>query len=220
MANKTALVLGSTGLVGSHCLRQLLESSFYERVIALGRRSTGITHPKLVEKLIDFERLSEFENSFKGDDLFYCLGTTIAKAGSQEAFTRVDYEYPLEIAKLAFKGGVKKWLMITSVGASDRSPNFYLRTKGIAEKEISKVGFAETHFFRPSFLLGDRGEDRPLEKVIGPVFKVFAPLMIGPFYQYKPVEASDVAAQMVNVASMTASGMSIHFNPTRPKNNK
>lgn len=215
MPGKTALILGYTGLVGGHCLSQLLESPVYDQVIAIGRRSSGFTHPKLAEKIIDFENLQQFADAFTGDDLFYCLGTTIAKAGSQESFTRVDFQYPLEIARIAHARGLKKWLMITSVGASDRSPNFYLRTKGEAEREISKVGFSETHFFRPSFLLGERTENRPLERAIAPLLKVLAPIMMGPFSQYRPVEAARVASQMIETAQKVNPGIHIHGNPQK-----
>lgn len=198
--NKTALILGYTGLVGGHCLRQLLDSPFYSQVVAIGRRSSGLSHPKLVERIIDFERLYNFASAFSGDDLFYCMGSTIKKAGSQKAFRKIDFEYPLEIAKLAYAQGVKKWLMVSSVGASEHSSSFYLRTKGEIEVAVSKVGFKEIYFCRPSFLLGDREEHRPLEKVFIPLFKAFTPLMVGGLRQYRPVEAADVARQMISHA--------------------
>ncbi|MCH8025093.1 MAG: NAD(P)H-binding protein, partial [Candidatus Marinimicrobia bacterium] len=114
---RTALLVGASGLVGSHCLKALLARREYQVVTALVRRPLPIEHPKLVQQVSDFEQLEEREGLFKAEDIFCCLGTTMKKAGSQEAFTRVDHDYPLEVARLAVRQGARQFLMVSALGA-------------------------------------------------------------------------------------------------------
>src|SRR5438105_411417 len=130
---KSALIAGGTGLVGSHCLRFLLSSPEYASVAALVRRSTGITHPKLHEQIINFDG---FVNLSPCDDVFCALGTTIRKAGSQSAFRRVDFAYPLRLAERSLMAGARQFVLVSSVGANSGSGNFYLRTKGELEEAL------------------------------------------------------------------------------------
>src|SRR5947209_845560 len=124
---KVALIVGSTGLVGSHCLHFLLSSPEYARVTALVRRSTGVTHPKLHEQIVDFDNFASLPPC---DDVFCALGTTIRRAGSKPEFRRVDLEYPLRLAEHALSAGAQQFIVVSSVGANSKSGNFYLRTKG------------------------------------------------------------------------------------------
>jgi uncharacterized protein YbjT (DUF2867 family) len=198
---KTALLLGASGLVGGQCLRILLDHPAYDHVIAVVRRPLPVSHPKLVQKVIDFERLEENAAAFQGDDLFYCMGTTLKKAGSRDAFRRVDHDYPIQIARIASRNRVAQWLMISAVGASPRSPFFYFRTKGEVDREISGMPFRRVRVFRPSFLLGERADRRPLEALFIPVFRAMASLLVGPLRRFRPIEAPELARQMVESAT-------------------
>jgi uncharacterized protein YbjT (DUF2867 family) len=207
---RTAVLLGATGLVGGHCLRALLDSPQYGRVITLGRRPTKAASPKLVEHVFDFERIAEQSELLEADDVFYCLGTTLAQAGSREAFRRVDFDYPTRIAQAAQGAGVRRWMMISSVGASPRSPFFYLRVKGEAEEAIARSGISQIHFFRPSLLLGARPGHRALEQAAIPVVRALSPLLCGPLSRYRPVEAGEVARRMLEAALEERAGVRIH----------
>src|SRR5580692_3749607 len=155
----TALVVGATGLVGSQCLKTLLDGGAYERVVAFTRRPLGQQHPRLVETIVDFDKLEDLE-PIPTADVFCALGSTIAKAGSQADYLRVDFEYPRIIAERSAAAGATQFLLVSSVGADPLSGNFYLRVKAQLEKAITSRSFESVHIFRPSFLIGEREEFR------------------------------------------------------------
>lgn len=190
----TALIVGATGLVGTHLVKTLLADPQCNRIVTLGRRKTSFEAPQLEQKILDFEHPEPA--LFQGDSLFCALGTTRAKAGSKAAFRRVDYDYALTAARLAAEQGVKHFSLVSSVGASARSGTFYLKVKGELEEAVQELGFERLHIFRPSMLLGDRGEFRPMEVIGGALMQAAAPL-IG---KYAPVAAQKVAEQMVVTA--------------------
>ena len=133
---RTALVLGATGLVGGHCLELLLADAAWARVTVVARRPSGRTHPRLVERVADFDRLDEHAGAFAADDVFCCLGTTIRAAGSQDAFRRVDHDYVVGSARVAAGAGARRYLLVTAAGADRGSRFFYSRVKGDAEEGV------------------------------------------------------------------------------------
>lgn len=197
---RTALVFGATGLIGGHLVRQLLESPEYHRVVLLLRRPLGLAHEKLEQQVTDFNRLEEHRAAFRVDDLYCCLGTTMRKAGSREAFRRVDYDYPLAAARLAREAGVKRYLLVSSMGADPGSAIFYSRVKGEVEEAIAAVGLPSLLIFRPSLLLGEREEARFGESVAAAVSRVIAPLMVGPLARIRAIEGKTVARAMIRMA--------------------
>ncbi|HEY0273102.1 MAG TPA: NAD(P)H-binding protein, partial [Chitinophaga sp.] len=152
----TAIVLGGSGLTGRQLLRQLLDNADCTHVRALARTPLDLQHPKLETILLDFHDDTAFREALQGQVLFCCIGTTIRKAGSQAAFRAVDYDIPARAATFAKMQGVQQFLLISSIGAGIGSSNFYLRTKGEAERAVQQAGLRGVHIFRPSFLLGHR----------------------------------------------------------------
>jgi uncharacterized protein YbjT (DUF2867 family) len=201
---KTALLLGATGLVGGHLLQQLLESPHYEQVVALTRRPLEAQHPKLRQEILDFDHPDV--SKIKGDDLFCALGTTLAKAGSKEAQHRIDCTYPFEIGRAARQNGVRQYLLVSSVGANAASSNFYLKTKGELEEKIRGLDFEHFVAARPSFLLGERKEFRLVEKIGIVLARVFAPLIPR---RYRGIEAEKVARALIVKANEGGKGMEI-----------
>jgi uncharacterized protein YbjT (DUF2867 family) len=200
---KSAIIFGSTGLVGSCLLEQLLKDPRYGEIKLFVRKTSGISHPKVDEFLIDFDKPDEYRDLIKGDDLFCCLGTTIKVAGSEAAFRRVDFELVRWCAVCAYENHVKNFLVVSSLGANADSKNFYLRTKGEMEKAVLAFNFDKTVIFRPSMLLGDRKEKRigeSLGKFFMILFSVFIPK------KYRAVEAEDVAAAMIKCANDEVKG--------------
>ncbi|WP_460478040.1 NAD(P)H-binding protein [Bowmanella dokdonensis] len=197
----TALVLGATGLVGRELVRQLLADGRYTRVTCLLRRPLNeFSHPKLTVVQADFGLLQEYEGYFKADHLYICLGTTMKKAGSREAFRRVDFDYVHIAAQLARAQKVKSLVWISSVGADAGSSSFYLRTKGELENAIFRIpGLGPAAAVRPSLLLGKRSEARPLEQLGMLLGRLLGPLMRGPLAKYRPVPAAQVASQMIGL---------------------
>lgn len=210
MTAKSALIAGATGLTGSELVKVLLEDPAYDKVKVLTRRPLDVDHPKLEQVKADFFRLDQYAGHFKVDDVFCCLGTTIKKAGSQKAFRRVDYEYPVKIAELAKAAGAKKFLVISAMGADARSNVFYSRVKGQTEDALKKMEFPALHIFRPSLLLGKRDEFRLGEKAASLLAPVFSPLLRGGMKKYKPIEAADVAKAMCAASKSEEKGVLVH----------
>ena len=208
--NKTAILLGASGLVGSFLLDTLLNSQEYRSVVIFVRKEISRKHPKLVEHLIDFDQLDKYANLVQGDDLFCCLGTTIKQAKTREAFKMVDYYYPLKFAEMAKQNGVQQYLMVTSIGANARSSVFYLKTKGECEEAIKKINLFSTSVFRPASLLGPRKEMRPQEKIGEVVMKFVSFLLVGKLKKYKPVQAEKVAQAMYTIAQSPKEGFNIY----------
>ena len=205
--NKTALIAGASGLTGGYLLNLLLESPEYSSVIAYVRKSSGLTHPKLKEIVVDWETLQE---PVAAEDVFCCLGTTIKKAGSQEAFRRVDYDYPLQLAQLQYRGGSQQFLLVSAMGADAKSSIFYSRVKGELEHALQSIGYKGLHIFRPSFIAGPRKESRTGEKIGLAIFSILSPLFIGPLKKYAPIQAEHIARAMLRTAQKNEQGTKLY----------
>ncbi|MBO2945399.1 oxidoreductase [Paenibacillus sp. F411] len=209
----TSLVMGATGLVGQEVTRQLLASDTVEEVRILVRREPDYKHPKLNVILVDWDELPRYKKAFEGvDQVFSCLGTTIKKAGSQEAFRKVDEEYVLSGAALALESGVPQFLAVSSMGASRSSKAFYSRVKGEVEEALSHLPFQGVHLFRPSLLLGDRSERRLGEDVASVLMRRLDFLFRGKLAPYRAVPASKVARAMVNISFSQTRGTHVYPN--------
>jgi len=207
---KTALIAGATGLVGQSLLQIILDSKYYSKVIALVRHPLLIEHEKLQEISINFSKIADFTIEDKVDDVFCCLGTTIKTAGSQDAFTKVDYTYVVQLAEWAKKNNCQQFSVVSSVGASSKTSNFYLQTKGKMEEAISKLELPAVHIFRPSLLLGNRKEFRFGEKVSEKLMPLFNPLLKGKLRKYKAIKAEDVALAMFNKSQLSVSDIYVY----------
>ncbi|MFZ6009019.1 MAG: oxidoreductase [Bacteroidota bacterium] len=211
---KTALIAGSTGLIGKQLLKLLLDSDRYQKVIAITRQELSISHSKLVQVKADFKLISETLHGVKPDDVFCCLGTTMAKAGSKENFYQVDFYYPFLLAKTARSLGAKQYLLISALGADRNSSIYYNRVKGEVEEAITEVGFDTLHIFRPSLLLGSRVEKRSGEDAAKFFYKAFGFLIPA---RYKAIDSAKVAKSMLYFASQEQKGNHIHESPEMQK---
>ncbi|WP_338871996.1 oxidoreductase [Spirosoma sp. SC4-14] len=189
---KTALVVGATGLIGNLLTHQLVDSPSYEKVKVLVRKSLNWQHPRLQEVQFDFDHPNGLLT--QADDIFCCLGTTMKKAGSKDAFRKVDHQYPLEIARLGLANGAKQLAIVTAMGADERSMFFYNRVKGEVERDLTALNYPTLLIFRPSLLLGDRGEKRFGEQLAESAMRLFNPVIPA---KYKGVEATKVATAML-----------------------
>lgn len=211
-APRVALLAGATGLVGEALLAQLLDDPAYATVVTVGRRaprspgrSRFVASSTLTPSLSDIGQ--------RVDDAFCCLGTTRRKAGSRAAFEQVDFHLVLAFARAAHAAGARRFIVVSSLGASARSLSFYLRVKARMEEAVSEVGFQAVHVLRPSLLTGARGEARFAEDLAQQLLGRLAPLMRGPLAGYRPVAADTVAASMRAAAHMSRAGFYIHAVP-------
>ena len=205
--NKTALIAGSTGLIGSQLLQLLLDSDRYSHVIALTRQDLPLQHSKLTQLKIDFSKLGESLDDFAADDIYCCLGTTMAKAGTKENFYQVDFYYPLLLAKSGKQRGAKQYMLVSALGADKNSSIYYNQVKGEIEEAVTKEHFEATHIFRPSLLLGDRSEQRTGEDAARIFYKIFRFLIPK---KYKAIDSANVARAMLHFASQEQKGTHIH----------
>lgn len=214
-APRTALVAGATGLVGSALLRQLLDHPGYAEIRVIGRRPPALEAGKIRFLSSDFRNLAELAPQLGVDDAYCCLGTTIKAAGSREAFEKVDYHMVVDLARAAHAAGAKRFLVVSAIGASERSPAFYSRVKGRMEKDVMALPFVAVHVVQPSLLLGERAELRPGERVAQKLSPALAAFLRGPLAKYAPVRGEDVAASMVTLAFGGARGAHRHPLPLR-----
>ncbi|MDM5188270.1 oxidoreductase [Bacillus sp. DX4.1] len=210
MNKRTALVLGTSGLVGQEVTQLLLESDYYESVTIFVRKPLQWEHEKLQQKQVDFSILEEYKEFFAVDDVFSCLGTTIKKAKTKANFKQVDYEYTLRAACLAEIQGVQNFLAISSMGANPKSLFFYSQVKGKMEEEIKKLVIGGIHIFRPSLLLGEREEFRFGERLAEKTLGIMPFVFNGAFKKYKPITAEQVAKGMYLAALREESGVHIY----------
>lgn len=201
-SSRSASIVGATGLVGGHLVQELAKDSFYGSVVSWARRRVDHFPGSVNQQIIDFDRLEEAKLSV-GIDVFCALGTTIKVAGSQDAFRKVDLEYPLRLAEWSLKQGAERFFLVSSAGADERSRVFYSRTKGELEESLKKLPFQALHIFRPSLLLGERKEHRAGEQFAKIAMGVGSLFLQGPLRKYRAIEAKTVAYAMLSVARET-----------------
>ena len=204
---KVAIVAGATGLIGGFLINTLINAPDYTRVYALTRRPFGKEHPKLANRVVVFERMADQIKGLVAQDAFCCIGTTIADAGSQEAFRAADVDAVLLFARAARAAQATRFVVVSSVGANSQSKKFYLRTKGEMEEAVTDLGFASVDILQPSLLLGPRKALRPLE-IAGQIFAPLVnPLLTGTREQYRAVPAEMVAKAMLGASRRGARGV-------------
>jgi len=204
---KTALIAGVTGLIGSQLLELLLHDSDYDKVIALSRNPLDVQHSKLINLVINFNELQEQLKSVSANDVFCCLGTTMKKARTKEAFHKVDFDYCLTLAKVLKENGAKQFLLVSALGADVHSSFYYNQVKGEIEGAVDALNYQAYHIFRPSLLLGPRKEQRSAEDAAKVFYRYFNFLIPE---KYKGIESIKVARAMIAFAKQQQSGKFIH----------
>jgi uncharacterized protein YbjT (DUF2867 family) len=207
---KIPLVAGATGLVGGLLLDILLDAPDYPRVYAATRRPLGREHPRLANRVVTFPRMAEQLKGLAVTDAYCCIGTTIADAGSQEAFRDVDLDAVLQFAQAARALGASRFVVVSSVGADLKSKKFYLRTKGEMEEAVTAVGFPSLDILQPSLLLGSRQQVRPVELLGRLLAPAINPLLTGKREIYRAIGADVVARAMLGAARRGGRGIYRH----------
>jgi len=195
---KIAVIAGSTGLIGQELIKQLSNDSRYDKILALTRKPKASDLPKVEYVVVDFDHLPIYQKDIQGHDAFCALGTTKQKAGSKEAFYKVDYTYIWEFGRIMAKNEAQSFTLVSSMGADKNSFFYYNEVKGKIEDAISQLDFEKITIVRPSLLLGDRTEERFGEGIAQTFFKLFSPIIP---VKYDGIEASQVAKAMIKAAN-------------------
>ena len=194
----SVILIGSSGLIGSNLLSELIQSEAISEILLLVRRSSGISDFKVKELIVNFDEPNSYSIDIQADIIFSCLGTTKSETPNSALYRQIDLGYPLNLAKLGQKNGVAQFHIISSLGADAGSSNSYLKLKGELEQELKKLTISSLHIYQPSFLIGERKKDRLADKIMKPVFRLIDPLLIGSLKKYRSIKAADVARVMLN----------------------
>ncbi|MDB2441819.1 NAD(P)H-binding protein [Candidatus Pelagibacter bacterium] len=198
---KTALLFGSSGLVGGHLLNQLINDNKYSKIKLFIRKDPEISDLKVEVIKTNFNNLQNHKEDIKGDDCFFCIGTTKQNSPDKNEYRRVELDMPKEIAQIAKLNSVNSFVFVSSGYADPKSSGDYLKFKGEVEEELKKLNFPKLGIMRPSFLLGDRKEKRIGEKIGIFIFKLLSPLFLGPIKKMKPIHSATVAKAMIRTAN-------------------
>jgi len=196
---KTALLFGSSGLVGGHLLNQLIKDTNYSKIKLFVRSDAEISDPKVEIIQTDFSNLQNHKEDIKGDDCFFCIGTTKKNSPDKDEYKRVELEIPKEVAQIAKSNLVKSFIFVSALYANPKSSGDYVRFKGQVEEELKELNFPKLAILRPSFLIGDRKEKRVSEIIGIFIFKFLSPLLLGPLKKMKPIHSKTVAKAMIAV---------------------
>ena len=212
MPLQTAVVIGATGLTGSHVVRQLLDDGAFNEVVVLVRGNFTLVHPKLNVRVVDFNDLTDYKTKLgKGSAIFCCIGTTQKKVkGDMAAYRKIDHDIPVNAAILGKQAGFNTLLLVSAIGANPQASNFYLKLKGEVDEEVSSAGLASVNIFRPSLLLGKRNEKRLGEGIMQSIGKGLSFLLVGGLKKYKPIESNDVAKAMIAAAKNATPGNHVY----------
>ncbi len=198
---KTALLFGATGLVGSHLLNLLISNNNYSKIKVFVRSSIELNNPKIEIIQTDFNNLKNHREDIKGDDCFFCIGTTKKNSPDKNEYKRVELEVPKQVAQIAKSNLVNSFVFVSSGYADPKSSGDYLKFKGLVEEELKRLNFSKLGIMRPSFLLGNRQEKRVGEKIGIFVFKLLSPLFLGTLKKMKPIHSATVAKAMIKIAN-------------------
>ena len=198
---KTALLFGSSGLIGGHLLNQLIQNNNYSKIKIFIRLESEINNPKVEIIKTDFNNLENHKEDIIGDDCFFCIGTTKQNSPDKDEYRRVELDIPKEIAKIAKSNLVNSFIFVSALYANSKSSGDYVRFKGLVEEELKRLNFPKLGIMRPSFLMGNRKEKRVGERIGIFVFKILSPLLMGPFKKMRPIHSESVAKVMIRAAN-------------------
>jgi len=204
---KKAIIVGASGLIGSSLLNILLTHPDYSEVLIIARKKTKSSSIKLKQIITDLDLLDEHIDEIKGDVLFCCLGTTKSQTPDENEYRKIDHDYPVKLAEIAFKNGIAQFHFVSAIGANALSSNFYLKTKGETERDIKAIGLESIFIYQPSFLEGRKVRQRTGEKIAIAVLKVIGPFLFGSLKKYRAIKASDVAKAMFNQSLKNKTGV-------------
>jgi uncharacterized protein YbjT (DUF2867 family) len=200
--NKTAIILGATGLTGNLLLQKLINDDNYTSIKLFSRKKIEGLPLKVEQFIGNIIDLESFKSDFTADEVFCCIGTTLKKTPNKEVYRSIDYGIPTKAAKLSKENNIETFMVISALGASSKSALFYNKLKGEMEDSVLTFGIKNTYILQPSYIQGDRTENRPLERLYDVIFPIVNIFLIGNLKKYKIIKATTIADAMQNLASI------------------
>ena len=198
---KTALLFGSTGLVGGHVLNQLIQNDNYSKIKIFVRSPIQIDSSKVEVIKTDFNNLEKHKEQIVGDECYFCIGTTKKNSPDKNEYQRIELDIPKQIAQIVKSNNINSYLFVSSGYANSKSSGDYLKYKGLVEEEILSLGFSKIGIMRPSFILGNRKEFRLGEKIGIIIFKLLNPLFVGSLRKMRSIHSETIAKAMIKLAN-------------------
>ena len=204
---KTALIFGSSGLIGNELFKTILLNNSYDKIKVFVRSIPEVNNPKVEIIKTDFFNLEQYKDKIIGDDCFFCIGTTKKDTPDKEEYRRVEYNIPVNVAKIAKANSVKSFYYVSSIGANPNASSNYLKNKGQVEEELKNLNFSKLAIIRPSLLIGNRKSFRLGEVIFTPVMNTLTLFTFGSFKKYKPIKIENVVKAMLNISLNTSNKM-------------
>ena len=205
-----AIIIGGSGLIGNEVLQQLCASKHYNEIISITRRPLGIYDKKIREIVVHVDHLDSIEKEIDGDVIFSCLGTTRSKTPDSNEYQKIEKDYTLTIAKIGLRNQVRQFHYVSSLGANKSAKNAYLKLKGEVEDQLERLPFSAMHIYQPSYLTGQRSENRIDDQIMNPLMRLVDPLLFGSLAKYKSIPATFVAWAMINQSLKNNNGTFIY----------
>jgi uncharacterized protein YbjT (DUF2867 family) len=202
-----AIIIGASGLIGSELLKRALISDDFHEILLINRRPLNITNNKIREIVIDFDKLADISDQISGDITFSCLGTTRGKTPDARQYRKIELDYTLSIANYGLTNGIKQFHYVSSLGADASSSSFYLKLKGEVENQLKVLPIRSLHIYQPSFLTGERHENRLAENLMAPVMRLINPLLTGRLRKFQSISAKAVAEAMLKQSLKSKEGI-------------
>lgn len=200
MNQKTAIILGATGLTGKLLLARLVADDSYSSIKLFSRRESGNSSPKITEFIGDVLQLENFKNDFTADEVFVCIGTTSSKTRDRSVYKAIDFGIPVNAARLARENNIPTFLVMSSIGANTKSNIFYSKTKGEMEQAVLNQNIPHTYILRPSLIMGERDKRRIGESIGTVLLKLTTFFLFGRLKKYRAIKADCIASAMINLA--------------------
>ena len=197
---KTALIFGSSGLIGNELFKTILLNNSYDKIKVFVRSIPEVNNPKVEIIKTDFFNLEQYKDKIIGDDCFFCIGTTKKDTPDKEEYRRVEYNIPVNVAKIAKANSVKSFYYVSSIGANPNASSNYLKNKGQVEEELKNLNFSKLAIIRPSLLIGNRKSFRLGEVIFTPVMNTLTLFAFGSLKKYKPIKIQNVVKAILHIS--------------------
>ena len=197
---KTALIFGSSGLIGNELFKTILLNNSYDKIKVFVRSIPEVNNPKVEIIKTDFSNLEQYRDKIIGDDCFFCIGTTKKDTPNKDEYRRVEYNIPVDVAKIAKANSVKSFYYVSSIGANPNASSNYLKNKGQVEGELKNLNFSRLAIIRPSLLIGNRKSFRLGEVIFTPVMNTLTLFAFGSLKKYKPIKIQNVVKAILYIS--------------------